>query len=150
MAEIALEDEVLHYLGGSRISGLSRRDVRDPEHVIRKIEEGFPARSAMWLRDHIQLERKVFYSVIPRQTIESASRRRSKRLSAEPSEKLYRAARMYALATEAFGDRHRGERWMATPNPALNGRRPAEYLGTDIGARQIETLLERMMYGVDA
>lgn len=151
MAYPSREKATVEYLGGQQISGLSEADMREPQRIISKVRRGFPAQTAVWMRDHIQLKRSVFYgAVVRRQTIESAQRRAEQRLSPEQSERLLRTARVYGLATEAFGDRERAERWMASPNPQLSDSSPAEYLDTETGTHWVETLLERMMYGVDA
>ena len=144
------EEATVAYLGGQQVSGVSEADMQEPQRIISKLRRGFPAQTALWMRDHIRLKKSVFYvAVVRRQTIESAQRRTEQRLSPEQSERLLRTARVYGLATEAFGDRERAERWMATPNPELTDSSPAEYLDTETGTHWVETLLERMMYGVD-
>lgn len=145
------EESMVEMLGGEKISGLTPRDVRDYAAVAVTIRRGLPVESATWMRDHIKLEPRTFYqSIIPRQTLESASKRSGRRLSQESSERLYRAARVYALADEAFGDRERAERWLGTPNPVFHDQRPVEYLDTEPGAQWVEVTLNRMMHGIDA
>lgn len=148
---ISREAHILHYLGGSEVTGLRHKDLRQSQRLVQALRSGLPADSAERARELLHLDAKVFYRrVLPRQSLQAAHKRANQRLSKEHSERLYRAARVYALAAETFGSRARGERWMATPNPQLDGERPADFLDTEAGAEHIENLLGRALHGIDA
>lgn len=68
-------------------------------------------------------------------------------MSDEMSE--HRLARLVRIAGEAFGDRSRGLRWLAEPNQVFDGKAPAELADTDAGAERVETVLMRMMHGIN-
>src|SRR5437870_13780459 len=74
-------------------------------------------------------------------------RRRSGRLARYESDRLYRLARIVALADEFLGDHERAIRWLKRPNGALGGIAPVADLGTELGARQVENILGRIAYG---
>jgi putative toxin-antitoxin system antitoxin component (TIGR02293 family) len=77
----------------------------------------------------------------------SLQRRRRGRLARFESDRLYRMARLLALAHSSLGDRDRARRWLRRPNRALGGAAPLTAVDTELGARQVENLLGRIAYG---
>jgi putative toxin-antitoxin system antitoxin component (TIGR02293 family) len=59
-----------------------------------------------------------------------------------------RVVRVHALAIEMIGDEQKAIAWLNTPNRALGGEKPIDWLGTDTGARAVGDLLGRIAYGV--
>jgi uncharacterized protein (DUF2384 family) len=49
-----------------------------------------------------------------------------------------------------FGGKANSERWFKTPLAQFEGRTPEQMLTTEIGARQVELLLTRMVSAVAA
>lgn len=74
-------------------------------------------------------------------------RKRTGRLSRENSEKLVRTARVHHLARRIFSNDVAVARWLALPAPALGGVAPLDILDTEIGAREVESVLQGMAYG---
>jgi putative toxin-antitoxin system antitoxin component (TIGR02293 family) len=74
-------------------------------------------------------------------------RRRSGRLARFESDRLYRLARIMAIASEYLGDAERARRWLKRPNRALGGLAPLAAIDTEPGARQVENVLGRIAYG---
>ena len=72
----------------------------------------------------------------------------SKRLSPVESDRIYRFARIIALAENVFEDRDEALEWLKSPQYGLGGRLPFDMLQTDAGAREVEELLIRIDYGV--
>jgi putative toxin-antitoxin system antitoxin component (TIGR02293 family) len=70
------------------------------------------------------------------------------RLSQLESEKVYRLARLTALAEEVFEDRQAAQLWLTNPIPALGGVTPLSLLDTEEGARWAEAELHRLAGGV--
>jgi putative toxin-antitoxin system antitoxin component (TIGR02293 family) len=65
------------------------------------------------------------------------------------SDRLYRLARITALATEVFDDDVIVARaWLRRPNRVLAGAIPLELLDTDAGVEQVTQLLNRIEYEV--
>ena len=83
---------------------------------------------------------------IPPRTL--ARRRRERRLRPDESDRLFRVARIAALAEEALGGRDRAARWLKRPNRALGNAIPLDHLDTDLGARQVEDILGRISHGI--
>ena len=77
----------------------------------------------------------------------SLQRRRRGRLARFESDRLYRLARLLALARQSLGDPDRATRWLKRTNRALGGLAPLAAIDTELGARQVESLLGRIAYG---
>lgn len=84
---------------------------------------------------------------LPRRTL--ARRKHEGRLTAEESDRLVRAARVYGRALRLFDGRSDdATAWLTTRNMALGGITPLEMMHTDIGARAVEQVLGRAEHGV--
>lgn len=75
-------------------------------------------------------------------------RKKAGRLSGEESEHVLRVATLLDTASRLFGSVEDGAAWMRTGNPALGGASPLTYADTEVGAREVESLLGRIAYGV--
>jgi putative toxin-antitoxin system antitoxin component (TIGR02293 family) len=69
------------------------------------------------------------------------------RLARLESDRLYRLARLMALAVYFLDDQERALRWFKRPNRALGGVAPLQLIDTELGARQVEEVLGRIGYG---
>jgi putative toxin-antitoxin system antitoxin component (TIGR02293 family) len=72
------------------------------------------------------------------------------RLTAEQSDRLARILRVVETAEQTFGDPAKAHTWLRRPTAALDDEAPLELLDTDIGAREVETLLTRIAHGIAA
>lgn len=70
------------------------------------------------------------------------------RLSPVESDRVYRFARIVALAEDVFEDKEEALEWLNNTQYGLGGRIPFDMLQTDAGAREVEELLIRIDYGV--
>jgi putative toxin-antitoxin system antitoxin component (TIGR02293 family) len=75
-------------------------------------------------------------------------RRRSKRFTQQESDHLMRFGRLWALANEVFENAPGARDWLKAAQVGLGGRRPLEVAMTETGAREVETLLRQIDYGV--
>lgn len=85
---------------------------------------------------------------LPRKTL--AHRRTLGRLTAEQSDRLARVLRVIEETERAFGDVQKARTWLRRPTAALADHAPLDLLDTDIGTRQVETLLGRIEHGIAA
>jgi len=134
---------VLRELGGKRILGRSLSSDSDLREAIR---EGFPYAVLEELMRASGLTLKELATALdlsPR----SLQRRRRGRLARFESDRLYRMARLLAMARENLGDSARAGRWLRRGNRALGGVAPISAIDTELGARQVENLLGRIAYG---
>jgi putative toxin-antitoxin system antitoxin component (TIGR02293 family) len=134
---------VLQQLGGKKVLGRALTDDRDLRDAIR---EGFPHAVVGELMQSSGLTLKELAGALdlsPR----SLQRRRRGRLARFESDRLYRMARLLALARETMGDGDRASRWLKRSNRALGGVAPIAAIDTEVGARQVENLLGRIALG---
>lgn len=152
VAQIGNERELNHRimsgLGGSRL--LRGVSMDSPRTIVRLMRRGLPVDSADYAREHLGLSHHVFDSVLPRTTLISARKSKRRTLSKPVSENLFRLARLVAVAEEAFGEDDAARQWVTTPNPVFADEAPGTLADTEAGAAWVETVLMRMMYGVDA
>lgn len=135
---------IVDELGGERVVG---HRVRTGEEMSRAIREGFPhsvvdcfvRNSGLSLQE---VARSLDLSVRSLQR-----RKHTGRLARFESDRLFRLARLFALAEHFLGDRDRGVAWLKRPNRALGGAIPLEIIDTESGARQVEEVLGRIGYG---
>jgi putative toxin-antitoxin system antitoxin component (TIGR02293 family) len=74
-------------------------------------------------------------------------RKHQGRLARYESDRLYRLARLVALAEHFVGDHERSIHWLRRPNHVLGGAAPLEVVDTELGTRQVENVLGRIGYG---
>ncbi len=76
-------------------------------------------------------------------------RKREGRLTPAESDRLVRVARILARAVDVYdGDLERAVSWLASPIAALGGKRPLDLLPTEVGSREVESVLGRLEHGV--
>ena len=84
------------------------------------------------------------FKVVPQATW----KRRLKRLSPEESERTERLARVLAHAEFVWDDRDRAREWMSKPHRELGAKTPLDVARSELGARRVEDLLEKLFYGL--
>ena len=70
------------------------------------------------------------------------------KLSADEAQKTVQFARVVALGNAIFEDSQMTNRWLERSNAALRGLSPMELLDTEEGAREVESVLRRLEYGI--
>ena len=91
-------------------------------------------------------QRQLMNRIVP----EATFKRRRERLSAAESERTERIARVMACAEFVWDNRPDARRFMTTPHPALRGRTPLDAALTELGARQVEEILDKVFHGLPA
>jgi putative toxin-antitoxin system antitoxin component (TIGR02293 family) len=130
---LGIQDEVrtVADLDGAVSRGLSKQSV---VRVVSRI--ALTDRDARSLRD---------------QVVPSATWKRTKgRLSRPASERTERLARVMAAAEYVWDDAERARQWMNKPHPELGGQTPLVVASTELGARNVEELLDKLFYGLPA
>ncbi len=132
-------------LGGRRALG---SDPRSLDTLRLRLREGLPYGVLLALTSAYDLDLRGLAVVlrIPPRTL--ARRRRERRLRPDESDRVFRVARIAALAEESLGGRDRAARWLKRPNRALGNAIPLDHLDTDLGARQVEDILGRISHGI--
>jgi len=135
---------VVEELGGKQTLGRTLSTEYDMREAIR---QGFPPAVVEELMRAAGLSLKELASALDLSPRSLQRRRRTGRLARYESDRLYRLARIVALANEFLGDHERAIRWLKRPNRALGGIAPIAALDTELGARQVENILGRIAYG---
>jgi putative toxin-antitoxin system antitoxin component (TIGR02293 family) len=91
-------------------------------------------------------QRAMMYRIVP----EATYKRRRDRLSPAESERTERLARVIAMAEDIWQDREQTRRFLTTPHPEIGGKTPLEAAMTELGARQAEAVMARILYGLPA
>jgi putative toxin-antitoxin system antitoxin component (TIGR02293 family) len=135
---------VMRELGGKGALGRSLSNDRDLRDAIR---EGFRPLVLNELMRGSGLTLKELAGALDLSTRSLQRRRSGGRLARYESDRLYRLARIVALASDSLGDRARAMRWLKRPNRALGNSAPIAALDTEPGARQVENVLGRIAFG---
>jgi putative toxin-antitoxin system antitoxin component (TIGR02293 family) len=135
---------VVRELGGQQTFGRPLATDHDLRDAIR---EGFPYAVIEGLMTASGLTLKELANSLDLSLRSLQRRRRSRRLARFESDRLYRLARIVAIAHQNLGDRGRASRWLKRPNRALGGLTPVASLDTELGARQVENVLGHIAFG---
>jgi len=145
MRQMATElQAVVKELGGHQTLGRTLSNERDLREAIR---EGFRSAVVEELMRASGLSLKELAESLDLSPRSLQRRRRSGRLARFESDRLYRLARIVALARQNLGNQELAMRWLKRANRALGGLAPIAAIDTEPGARQVENVLGRIAYG---
>lgn len=134
-------------LGGLEVLGIEVMSDRDLEKIIL---DGLPSESIYKIVDRIYPgETDKHYQLVPRSTLVRRQKEGSP-LSVEESQKAERVARVFSFAVEVWGDEKGAREFMKKSHPMLDNRTPFEASLNELGARQVEQILGRLMFGICA
>lgn len=132
-------------LGGEPTLG---QFVSNEHGLVEMVRSGLPYGSLESLMKLVGLSAESVSAslAIPKRTL--ARRKEQARLSAVESDRLVRLARVVTFANEVFGDMRTVSAWMRKPNRALGEATPLSRMDTDVGVRQVESVLGRIAHGI--
>ncbi len=114
------------------------------------VERGLPKATlrhvAQWVFEDASDQRAMMHRIVP----EATYKRRRDRLSAAESERTERLARVIATAEDVWQDREQARRFLTTPHAEIGGKTPLDAALTELGARQAEEVMARILYGLPA
>ena len=113
---------------------------------FRAIEQGIPAAWARSLETQ-GLTRDDIRRIIPDRTLDRRIAK-GEMLKIEEADGLARLLRVVKAARDLFENDENADMFLRNPNPALGERIPIHMAQTDIGAREVETIIGRLAYGV--
>lgn len=126
--------------------GLNRFDYPG---VIEQIEQGLPYSAFEQLQANSGFSSEALIDLlqIPRRTL--ARRKTEGRFSSDESDRLIRAARIYAAALHLFdGNRDDATEWLSEAQRAFAGVTPLAMARTEVGAQEVERLIGQLEHGV--
>lgn len=99
---------------------------------------------------HPQLERSLIFQTIgiSLRTVQRKGGLPDSTLTVDQGARLWKFGEVLAKAQEVLGSEDEAIQWLKSPAIGLDQRKPIELLTTTAGAEMVETLLQRMEYGV--
>ncbi len=139
-------ESIAEVMGGMAILGRRVRSIGDLEKTI---SVGLPKRALRITVERVYLStgdrRRAMFRIVPEATF-----KRRTRLSHDESERTERLARVIAAAEYTWNDRDDAREWLTKAHPELGKRTPLETAMSELGARRVEDLLDRLFYGIPA
>jgi putative toxin-antitoxin system antitoxin component (TIGR02293 family) len=139
-------ESIAEVMGGTAILGRRVRSIGDLEKTI---SLGLPKRALRIAVERVYLttgdRRRAMFRIVPEATF-----KRRTRLSHDESERTERLARVIAAAEYTWNDQDDAREWLTKPHPELGKRTPLDTAMTELGARRVEDLLDRLFYGIPA
>jgi putative toxin-antitoxin system antitoxin component (TIGR02293 family) len=132
-------------MGGRSVLGKAVSSIEDLEEIV---GEGLPKTALRVTVRRVFLvvreANRYLYRIIP----EATYKRRTGKLRAVESERTERLARVIAAAEAVWDDQNDAREWLTRPQPELGDRTPVDCALSELGARQVESLLDRLQYGL--
>ncbi|HEY4039024.1 MAG TPA: antitoxin Xre-like helix-turn-helix domain-containing protein [Burkholderiaceae bacterium] len=145
---MAAESAIGDCLGGSKALGANPKN---PLQWDRLIREGFAVQSAETLKERLGITDAGLAELlgISEKTL-SRARASKSRLDVVASDRLFRLARIVALAIRVLESDQGALHWLKRSQIGLGVRIPLTLLATDAGCEQVEKLLLAIEHGVYA
>ena len=135
---------VAQILGGKKLLGQNITTSSELEQVVAK---GLPTQVATLINKQFYPKQPdLTYQLVPRTTFNRKLKLRQP-LPLEYSQKLERLARVYAFALEVWENSDDAREFLTKPHPMLEDRTPYQAAQTELGARQVEEILGRALFG---
>jgi putative toxin-antitoxin system antitoxin component (TIGR02293 family) len=134
---------IAEVLGGRRALG---RRIDTWADLDQAVAAGLPRATLDALTERVATppeSTRLKYQIVPKATYQ-----RRGQLSVAHSQKTERLARVIAMAEAAWREPAAARQFMITPHPELAGRTPLDAAMTEIGARQVEEVIERGLHGL--
>ncbi len=135
---------IAQIMGGQATLGIRIVSVHD---LAESVSSGLPKqalrKTAQRVYDAPRDVSRLMYKLVP-----EATYKRRTRLTPAESEKTERLARVIAAAEEVWGDRTDTREWLKRPHPELGGESPLQRAMSELGAREVEALLNKMFFGL--
>ena len=139
-------EHVAEILGGARVLGSRMKSSEDWMDII---EAGLPAAAMEALKERVGLDDPSMATTLGI-SIRTLARVRASQglLDSVVSDRLYRLARLVAIARVVLEYDDRAVQWLTQSQPGLGNRRPIDMAKSEPGAREVENLLMRIEHGV--
>ena len=118
------------------------------EQIESIIKSGLSSEAGVNVKEQLGLSDREIAETIG--TSEKTLQRRKKkgeRFTMVESDRLFRMARIFVLASEVLKSDDRARKWLHRPQFGLGGEVPIEMMKTESGAKDVEELLYRIAYG---
>jgi len=112
------------------------------------VSHGLPKKSLQATVKHLTLDADAAKQISNRLVPPASFKRRQGNLNPQQSERVERLARVFATALDVWGDEVDARQFLFTSHQLLNHQRPIDLAFSELGARHIEKILEKIRYGL--
>lgn len=140
------QEQIISVLGGAKAVGIKKGKLLPSLQEPVRAGLNFAALEAFQLRYQMTQAQMQYLIDISERTL--ARRKSEQILNKSESDRLYRLARIAAMAEDVFGSLAAASSWFKEINPVLGGVAPWSILDTDEGAQRVAELLGRIEHGV--
>ena len=116
--------------------------------LTESVLHGLPKKSLQLTVNRLTKDSAVAKRISDQLVAPATFKRRKGVLNAQESERVERLARVYATALDVWRDEEDARQFLFTPHTLLNRQKPIDLAFTELGARQVEQLLEKLRYGL--
>lgn len=138
-------NRVAEVMGGQQTLG---RPVNSLQDLSRAVLRGLPKDALKRTVRRVFPEPAEANEVMNRIIPPATYKRRRNILKVDESERTERLARVIAAAEYVWADPAKAHRWLVKRHPELDHKSPVESALTELGARQVEDILDRIFYGL--
>jgi putative toxin-antitoxin system antitoxin component (TIGR02293 family) len=122
---------------------------QNPIRIFKRVEKGLAFQAFVRLQRNTGLSIGDLAEAVAIKPRTLHRRKQQGRLEPDESDRLLRLSRIFGKALELFeGDAAAARQWLANPQSGLGGERPMALAKTDLGAREVEALVDRLEHGV--
>lgn len=132
-------------LGGRKVFP---KEIQDENELIESIRSGLPIESVDALIEGFNLTAEELVAPLGISLSTIKRRHKQQRFTTPVSDRVFRLAKIVALARDTLGSREKAARWLRKPNRALSGETPLSRLDTSLGSTQVEHVLQRIEHGL--
>ena len=133
--------QIADVLGGRATLGRTIRTIQQLDELIGSAR--MPRAAVDRLATRISDRPDLKYRIVPR-----SSYHRAAYLSEAHAQRAERLARVFAMALEVWQDEALARRFLNTPHPELGGATAIDRAMTELGAREVEEVIDRGRYGL--
>ena len=130
----------------TKLIGLKAKNTLE---LVKHVENGLSFTVVESLQQQMKLATKDMSELLDIKLRTFLRRKEEGRLQPAESDRVLRASRLFARATDLFnGNPDAARRWLMSSQRALGGAVPMEIARTEVGAREIERIIGRLEQGV--
>ena len=136
--------EIADVMGGATVLG---RELSSLMELAGAIADGLPKQALRKTAQRV-FEKPADVSVLMYKIVPEATYKRRTLLTPAESERTERLARVIAMTEYVWDSAGKAQEWLRKPHPELGGQTPIQCAMTELGARQVEDLLNKIFYGL--
>ena len=121
---------------------------KSPVQQIKAIHQGVPATTLKTMAQYLGLPGIELAKSLRIEPRTLRNRVAAGKLNAAESEKSLRLARVIAKCRQVVVNEDKAKAWVVSPNVSLGGKRPIDLLETDVGAEQVQNVLQAIEWGI--